>query len=257
MDVTISPSVISILAVDDDPAFRMGLAASLKTSGYSVSLARNAQEALHYVRERPVDLVLLDINMPEIGGVEACQRIRALAPQTGIVMLTVRNTEDDKVKALEAGADDYITKPFRLRELIARMRAVLRRTGADGVLHTPVIRVGQLELEVEHRTLRKAGREIHLSPKEFELLAFLMQHKDVPVTHAKLLRAVWGPEYGNEPDYLRSYVKTLRKKIENDPGRPEYILTEPWVGYRLRDPFDPDSSCNDPPPDTDDDEDDL
>ena len=257
MDVTISPSVISILVVDDDPAFRMGLAASLKSSGYAVSLARNAQEALHYVRERPVDIVLLDINMPEIGGVEACQRIRALAPQTGIVMLTVRDTEDDKVKALEAGADDYITKPFRLRELIARMRAVLRRTGADGVLHAPVLRSGQLELQVEHRTLRKAGREIHLSPKEFELLAFLVQHKDVPVTHAKLLRAVWGPEYGNEPDYLRSYVKTLRKKIENDPGRPEYILTEPWVGYRFRDPSDQDSSSVDPAPDTDDDEDDL
>jgi two-component system KDP operon response regulator KdpE len=110
---------------------------------------------------------------------------------------------------------------------------------------------------VEHRTLRKAGREIHLSPKEFELLAFLMQHKDVPVTHAKLLRAVWGPEYGDEPDYLRSYVKTLRKKIEDDPGRPEYILTEPWVGYRFRDPTDPDSSCAGPAPDTDDDGDDL
>jgi two-component system KDP operon response regulator KdpE len=257
MDVTISPSVIRILVVDDDPAFRRGLAASLKASGYSVSLARNAQEALNYIRERPVDIVLLDINMPEMGGVEACQRIRALAPQAGIVMLTVRNTEDDKVQALEAGADDYITKPFRLRELIARLRAVLRRTGADGVLHAPVLSLGQLELEVEHRTLRKAGREIHLSPKEFELLAFLMQHKDVPVTHAKLLRAVWGPEYGNEPDYLRSYVKTLRKKIEKDPGRPEYILTEPWVGYRFRDPFDPDSSCVDPAPDTDDDEDDL
>jgi two-component system KDP operon response regulator KdpE len=235
----------------------MGLAASLKTSGYAVNLARNAQEALDYVRERPVDIVLLDINMPEIGGVEACQRIRALAPQTGIVMLTVRNTEDDKVQALEAGGDDYITKPFRLRELIARLRAVLRRTGADGVLHAPVLHVGQLELEVEHRTLRKDGREIHLSPKEFDLLAFLMQHRDVPVTHAKLLRAVWGPEYGNEPDYLRSYVKTLRKKIEDDPGRPEYILTEPWVGYRFRDPSDPDSSSAVSAPDADADEDDL
>jgi two-component system KDP operon response regulator KdpE len=257
MDLIISPPVISILVVDDDPAFRMGLAASLKTSVYSVNLARNAQEALDYVRERPVDIVLLDINMPEIGGVEACQRIRALAPQTGIVMLTVRNTEDDKVKALEAGADDYVTKPFRLRELIARLRAVLRRTGADGVLHAPVICVGQLELEVEHRILRKAGREIHLSPKEFDLLAFLMQHKDVPVTHAKLLRAVWGPEYGDEPDYLRSYVKALRKKIEDDPGQPDYILTEPWVGYRFRDPSDPDSSRADPASDTGDDEDEL
>jgi two-component system KDP operon response regulator KdpE len=257
MDVTISLPTVSILLVDDDPTFRKGLAASLKTSGYSVDLARNAEEALHYIRERPVDIILLDINMPEIGGVEACHRIRALAPRSGIVMLTVRDAEDDKVQALEAGADDYITKPFRLRELIARLRAVLRRTGADAELHTPILRVGQLELEVEHRTLRKAGREIHLSPKEFELLAFLMQHKGVPVTHARLLRVVWGPEYGSELDYLRSYVKTLRKKIENDPSRPEYILTEPWVGYRLRDPDDPDSSGADPDPDADDDEDDL
>jgi two-component system, OmpR family, KDP operon response regulator KdpE len=259
MEAAIALPVVSILIVDDDPAFRVGLAASLKTSGYLVDLARNAEEALDYVRERPVDIVLLDINMPEVSGVEACSRIRALAPRSGIVMLTVRDTEDDKVQALEAGADDYITKPFRLRELVARMRAVLRRTGAGAVLHTPVLRAGELELEMEHRVLRKAGREIHLTPKEFDLLAFLMQHKDVPVTHARLLRAVWGPEYGNEPDYLRSYVKTLRKKIESDPGRPEYILTEPWVGYRLRDPNDLDSSCADPHPGTDegDDEDDL
>jgi two-component system, OmpR family, KDP operon response regulator KdpE len=255
MDMTMSPPVITILLVDDDPTFRKGLAASLKTSGYPVDLAQNAEEALRYVRERPVDIILLDINMPEIGGVEACHRIRALAPRSGIVMLTVRDTEDDKVLALEAGADDYITKPFRLRELIARLRAVLRRTGANTVLHTPVLRVGQLELEVEGHVLRKAGKEIHLSPKEFDLLAFLMQHKDVPVTHAKLLRAVWGFEYGNEPDYLRSYVKTLRKKIEDDPGKPEYLLTEPWVGYRLRDPSDPDSSYSNPALDADDDED--
>jgi two-component system, OmpR family, KDP operon response regulator KdpE len=254
MEVTISAPVVSILLVDDDPAFRKGLAASLKTSGYSVDFARNAEEALHYVRERPVDIVLLDINMPEIGGVEACYRIRALAPQAGIVMLTVRDTEDDKVQALEAGADDYITKPFRLRELIARMRAVLRRTGADAELHIPILRAGQLELEMEHRIVRKAGKEIHLFPKEFELLAFLMQHKDIPVTHVRLLRAVWGSEYGDEPGYLRSYIKTLRKKIEDDPARPEYILTEPWVGYRLRDPYDPDSSCADPVPDTDEDD---
>jgi two-component system KDP operon response regulator KdpE len=255
MDVTVVPAAISILLVDDDAAFRLGLAASLKTSGYSVDVAPNAAGALHYIRERPVDIVLLDINMPDIGGVEACQRIRALAPRSGIVMLTVRDEEDDKIQALEAGADDYVTKPFRLRELIARMRSVLRRTGADLVLHTPVLRVGQLELETEHRTLRKIGREIHLSPKEFELLAFLMQHKDIPITHARLLRAVWGHDYGNEPDYLRSYVKALRKKIEDDPSRPAYIVTEPWVGYRLRDPHDPDSPAADSPADEDADED--
>jgi two-component system KDP operon response regulator KdpE len=252
--MTTSPPVTSVLIVDDDPTFRKGLAASLKSSGYTVDLARNGEEALTYVRERPVDVVLLDINMAGMSGVEACHRIRALAPQSGIVMLTVRDTEDDKVQALEAGADDYITKPFRLRELIARVRAILRRTGADAAQHIPVLRIGDLELELEHRALRKAGKEIHLSPKEFELLAFLMQHKDVPVTRARLLRAVWGPEYGNEPDYLRSYVKALRKKIEDDPAQPEYISTEPWVGYRFRDPSDSDSSYSAIDPDTDNDE---
>jgi two-component system, OmpR family, KDP operon response regulator KdpE len=143
---------------------------------------------------------------------------------------------------LEAGADDYVTKPFHLQELLARLRAVLRRRGGGGAPPTPVLRFGELELELERRTFRKAGREIHLSPKEFELLAFLMQHENVPVTHAKILRTIWGPEYADEPDYLRSYVKTLRKKIEDDPARPEYILTEPWVGYRFRDPNDPETA---------------
>jgi two-component system KDP operon response regulator KdpE len=237
-----SPPLASILVVDDDPAFRSGLAASLKTSGYSVDVSRNAEEALHYVRAQLVDLVLLDINMPEIGGIEACQRIRACVPRSGILMITVRDSEDDKVQALEAGADDYITKPFRLRELIARMGAVLRRTTAEAVLSTPVLHVGQLELDLERRTLRKAGKEIHLSPKEFELLVFLMQHKDLPITHLKLLRAVWGSEYGDATtDSLRTYVRSVRRKIEDDPGRPAYILTEPWVGYRFHDPCDADS----------------
>jgi two-component system KDP operon response regulator KdpE len=233
-----SPPTISVLVVDDDPAFRLGLRASLKTSGYCTDVVRNAEEALEYVRERPVDIVLLDINMPGMGGVEACRRIRAAAPQAGIIMLTVRDTEDDKVLALEAGADDYVTKPFHFRELVARLRSVLRRIGAEGAPLPPVLRAGDLELVLEHRTLRKAGRIIHLSPKEFELLAFLMQHKNIPVVHARILRTIWGPEYGDEPDYLRSYVKTLRKKIEDDPAHPEYILTEPWVGYRFRDPSD-------------------
>jgi len=158
-------------------------------------------------------------------------------------MLTVRDTEVDKIQALEAGADDYVTKPFRLGELIARLRSVLRRTGS-GVLQNPVVRVGDLEIEWERRTLRKSGKEVHLFPKEFELLALLMQHPNVPVTHAKILRTIWGPEYSDEPGYLRSYVKTLRKKIEDDPGHPRYLLTEPWVGYRFRDPSDPDV----PPP---------
>lgn len=245
MSATPSSQPFNVLIVDDDPSFRKGLAASLRSSGYSVDLARNAEEALHYVREHPVDIVLLDINMPEIGGVEACRRIRALSPRSGILMLTVRDTQEDKVHALGAGADDYITKPFQLQELLARMGAVWRRTGSVAALPAPVVCAGQLELHLEHRILRKQGRQIHLSPKEFDLLAVMMQHKGIPLTHARLLRAVWGYEYGNEPDYLRSYVKTLRKKIEDDPARPEYILTEPWVGYRLRDPLDPHGAAAD------------
>ena len=240
MEIILSPTAISVLIVDDDPGFRQGLRASLHTSGYSVDTARSAEEAFAYVRERPVNVVLLDINMPGIGGVEACRRIRALAPHAGIVMLTVLDTEDDKVHALEAGADDYVTKPFRFRELVARLQAVLRRTGSASGPRSAVMRSGELALELEHRTLRKAGREIHLTPTEFDLLAFLMQHKDIPLTRAKILRTIWGPEHSDEPEYLRSYVKTLRKKIEDDPAHPRYILTEPWVGYRFRDPSDPD-----------------
>lgn len=236
------PTQTNVLIIDDDPAFRQGLRVSLKTAGYCVNSMRNAEEALEYLRKRPVDIVLLDINMPGIGGVEACRRIRVLAPQSGIIMLTVRDTEEDMVLALEAGADDYLTKPFRFRELVARMRAVLRRTGAEAASQAALCRVGDLELELEHRVLRKAGKQIHLTPKEFDLLAFLIQHKNVPLTHARILRTTWGPEYGNEPEYLRTYVRTLRKKIEDDPSHPEYIITEPWVGYRFRDPSDPDSS---------------
>jgi two-component system, OmpR family, KDP operon response regulator KdpE len=231
-----SQSSNKILVVDDDPAFRQGLRASLKSSGYEVDVARNAEDAMEYVRQHPVGIVLLDINMPGLGGLEVCRRIRAAAPHAGIVMITVRDSEDDKVAALETGADDYLTKPFRLRELLARLHAVRRRTIGEGLAQAPVIRVGELELFVEHRTLRKAGKDIHLAPKEFEILALLMEHQNVPLTHAKMLRTIWGPEYGDEPEYLRSYIKMLRKKIEDDPTHPRYILTEPWVGYRFRDP---------------------
>ncbi len=239
---------ISILVVDDDPAFRHGLRASLRTSGFGAEAVRSAEEALEYVRERPVDIVLLDISMPGMGGLEACRRIRAAAPQIGIIMLTVRDAAEDKVLALEGGADDYVTKPFHFRELVARVQALLRRTRAEGPAVAPVLRAGNLELHLEQRILQKAGKEIHLSPKEFELLVLLMEHKNIPLLHAKILRTIWGPEYGDEPDYLRSYVKTLRKKIEDDPAHPEYIQTEPWVGYRFRDPSDPNAVPAPPDP---------
>ena len=231
----------SVLVVDDEPALRKTLRASLAASGFDVEEARTGEEALGAVQQRLFDLVLLDINMPGAGGIVACRRIRSFAPQIGIVMITVRDTENDKVNALEAGADDYVTKPFRLRELVARLRAVRRRTHRQDAAEVTLLKAGNLELDVERHLLWRAGEEVHLSPKEFDLLALMMKNQGAPLTHVRLLRSIWGPEYGNELEYLRSYVKMLRKKIERDPARPEYILTEPWVGYRFRNPSDPDA----------------
>ncbi len=180
--------------------------------------------------------------MPGIGGVEACRQIRDLTPHSGIVMVTVRDQEDDKIHALEAGADDYITKPFRLRELVARLRAVVRRTRALEAPESSILQAGYLSMDLRRRTLWRHGQPVHLSPKEFELIAFMMQNVGVPLTHVKLLRCVWGPEYGNELEYLRSYVRMLRKKIEDDPAQPVYILTEPWVGYRFCNPAESEAS---------------
>jgi two-component system KDP operon response regulator KdpE len=234
--VTVSSQPIHVLIVDDEPALRKVFRTSLAASGFLIEEARSGEEAVDLLPQRPFDLVLLDINMPGIGGVEACREIRALAPKIGILMVTVRDAEHDMVRALEAGADDYVTKPVRFRELVARMRAVLRRLDSDGATEPAIIRVADLEMDHRSRWVRKSGRLVHLTPKEFALLALLMRSRGTPVTHAKLLRAIWGPEYGTELDYLRSFVRALRKKIEDDPARPRYILTEPWVGYRFSDP---------------------
>jgi len=232
------PQPCSVLIVDDEPSLRKVLRTSLSAGGFTVEEARSGEEALGVAQHKAFDLVLLDINMPGIGGVEACRRLRDLSPRAGIVMVTVRDQEDDKVQALEAGADDYITKPFRLRELIARLRAVLRRTRAFETQELPVLRAGVLTMDLHRRILWRSGSQVHLSPKEFDLLGFMMQNQGAPLTHVRLLRSVWGPEYGNELEYLRSYVRMLRKKIENEPSKPDYILTEPWVGYRFRNPSD-------------------
>jgi two-component system KDP operon response regulator KdpE len=231
----------SVLIVDDETPLRKALRTSLSASGFDVEEARNGEEALHTIQQHRYDLVLLDINMPGISGIDACRRIRGISPKSGIIMVTVRDLEDDKVRALEAGADDYITKPFKLRELTARLRAVLRRTHTVLPAEPTVFEAGILKLDVERRQLWRGELEIHLSPKEFELLAFMMKHAGAPLTHVKLLRTIWGIEYGGELEYLRSYVRMLRKKIEDNPAQPEYILTEPWVGYRFRNPSDPDS----------------
>jgi two-component system KDP operon response regulator KdpE len=231
----------SVLVVDDEAALRKTLRTSLTASGFAVEEARSGEEALYSVQQHRFDLVLLDINMPGISRIDACRRITGISPQAGIVMITVRDLEDDKVRALEAGADDYVTKPFKLRELIARLRAVLRRLRVQEAVAPSVFEIGILKMDVRQRRLWRGGDEIHLSPKEFDLLAFMMKNVGAPLTHVKLLQSIWGLEYGGELEYLRTYVRMLRKKIEVDPARPEYILTEPWVGYRFRDPSDPDS----------------
>jgi two-component system KDP operon response regulator KdpE len=218
-----------ILVVDDEPALRKVIRASLAASGFAAEEARAGNAALEIAQTRVFDLVLLDINLPGIGGVETCLRIRTLAPQIGIVMLTVRDDEDDKVRALE------------VRELVARMGAVMRRLDPQKSGEPGVLQAGNLKMDIERRQLWKAAVEVHLSPKEFDLLAFLMKNQGAPLTHTRLLRAVWGPEYGGELEYLRSYVRMLGKKLEDDPAKPQYILTEPWVGYRFRNPSDPDA----------------
>jgi two-component system KDP operon response regulator KdpE len=229
---------LNTLVVDDESSFRRVLRTSLATSGFAIEEARSGEEAVAMLAQSAFDLVLLDVNMPGIGGVEACREIRAHTPKIGIVMVTVQDAESEIVKALEAGADDYVTKPIRFRELVARLRAVIRRLRIDDASEPTLLQAGDLELDINRHLLYRQGEVVHLTPTEFELLALLMRNHGVPVTHAKLLRSVWGPEYGTELEYLRSFVKTLRQKLEDDPAKPKYIVTEPWVGYRFCNPLD-------------------
>jgi two-component system, OmpR family, KDP operon response regulator KdpE len=220
-----------ILIVDDEPQIRRIMRTTLTGAGYEVDDARTGEEALVKVREFRPDLVLLDINMPGMGGLAACRAIRA-DTSIGIIMLTVRNSEADKVGALDAGADDFVTKPFSTPELLARIRAALRRLPASQTLPLR-IRTGQLEIDFGARTVNNGIATAHLTPKELDLLRYLAEHQNEVVHHRELLQAVWGPDYGDQVEYLRVFIKKLRNKIELDPEHPEYITTEPWVGYRF------------------------
>jgi two-component system KDP operon response regulator KdpE len=223
-----------LLVVDDEAAIRWALRKSLQGMSFEILEAETGEQALALVRTIRFDAVLLDIGMPGLDGIETCRRIRKLAPLLGVVMLTVRNTEEDKILALDAGADDYVTKPFNVRELAARLRAAVRRSQASQVDDAAAIRIGDIELDPARRVVKRAGVAVHLTPKEFEMLHLLMSNAGLPLTHARILAAVWGPEYGGELEYLRTFVRQLRKKLGDDAAAPRYLVTDSQVGYRFK-----------------------
>jgi two-component system KDP operon response regulator KdpE len=222
-----------ILVVDDELSIRRALHTTLHNLGFNTVEAARGEEALSLVRTTTFDVVLLDINMPGMTGIDTCRTMRRLFPRIPILMLTVRDSEDDKVEALDAGADDYVTKPFQLRELTARMRAAMRWSRVAETQEAPILRINEIELDPARRTVKKSGKLIHLTPKEFELTHHLMTHAGRPIQHSRLLSAVWGEGYGNELEYLRTFMRQLRKKLEDDPANPRYLLTESHVGYRF------------------------
>jgi two-component system, OmpR family, KDP operon response regulator KdpE len=221
-----------ILVVDDEPQIRRIMRTTLTGAGYEVDDAKTGEEAIDKLRDYHPDLILLDMNMPGMGGLAACREIRA-GTGAAIIILTVRNTERDKVEALDAGADDFINKPFSTPELLARIRAALRRVPASAQSSAARVRTGELVIDFTGRTVANGPRTSHLTPKELDLLRYLTSHANEAVTHRELLQAVWGPDYGDQVDYLRVFIRNLRKKVERDPDHPQYIATEPWVGYRF------------------------
>jgi two-component system KDP operon response regulator KdpE len=226
---------IRILVVDDESAIRRALRPPLIELGFQVIDVSRGEEALQMLRAGGFDVVLLDVNMPGIGGIETLRRIRAFAPRLPILMLTVRDAEEEKVEALELGADDYVTKPFSMRELIARIRTAVRRARAPIRAEDTPIEIGELRLDPVKRKVAKRGELVHLTRKEFDILYCLMSHAGRVITYARLLTAVWGADCREEVEYLRTFVRQLRKKIEDDPANPMYLLTDVYVGYRFAD----------------------
>jgi|SRR5579885_3591917 len=222
-----------ILIVDDDPQIRRALRATLASRGYEVGDASSGEEALDRLRSDSYDLVLLDMNMPGMGGMEACRLIRQ-GSEIAIIMLTVSQAEKDKVGALDAGADDYVTKPFSTPELLARIRASLRRLPVSPLNAVQQLRLDGVEIDFASHQVNAGGKAIRLTPKEFELLCYLAAHPNRTIAHRELLQAVWGPDYGQELEYLRVFMNRLRRKIEPDPANPRFLVTDAWAGYRFQ-----------------------
>ncbi len=222
-----------ILVADDDPQIRRAMKATLTARGYEVSDARTGEEALDKLRLEAYDLVLLDMNMPGSGGLETCRVIRSNS-DIAIVMLTVNNTEQDKVEALDAGADDYVTKPYSTPELLARIRATLRRLPqAPDNAGLRQLTLEGVEIDLPSRQATVSGRTSRLTAKEFDLLSYFLARPNKTIAHRELLQAVWGPDYGDELEYLRVFVNRLRKKIEPNPSKPRFLVTDAWAGYRF------------------------
>jgi two-component system KDP operon response regulator KdpE len=223
----------TILVVDDEPQIRRVMLTTLASHGYTVVEAKSGEEALDLIRADRPDLIILDVNLPGISGLDTCREIR-VSSDVPIIMLTVRNSERDKVQALDAGADDYVVKPFGVEELMARIRAALRRAAPGESI--PAFASDELTIDFEKRAVTVQGNPVKLTPKEFELLRQLVANTGKSQAHRRLLQAVWGPDYGDETEYLRVFINQLRKKIEPDPPHPRYIHTEPWIGYRFEPP---------------------
>jgi two-component system KDP operon response regulator KdpE len=220
-----------ILVVDDEPEITLVLRSGLTKHGYDVRVANEGEAALELFHAWTPDLVVTDLSMPNMNGLKLCQRLRAISP-VPIIILSVKSDETAKVEALDLGADDYVTKPFGMGELLARVRAALRRSPEPPADET-VIEDGDFHIDLSTRTVQVAGKEVRLSPKEFDLLLYFVRHAGKVLTHHTLLGKVWGGDYTDQTEYLRVFVRHLRKKIELDPAKPRYILTEPWVGYRF------------------------
>ncbi len=226
-----------ILIVDDEPSVRRTLHTTLHSLGFDIGEAASGEDAIELCRIVKYDAVLLDINMPGKSGIETCGELRRMRPRLAILMVSVNDDYERKVKALEAGADDYVIKPFHMRELTARIRASLRRTRTTTAVEIEdIITIGDLSLNTARRLVQQDGCTIHLTPKEFDLLHYLMANRGLPVTHSRLLGQVWGPQYVGQIEYLRSFVRQLRKKLNDDAAHPRYILTENQIGYRFADP---------------------